>query len=250
MTAFDPASCPPSYETSEDGDHIRASWPALVTYTRSQQNPESGVFSEFSPLPGGLFLAGVGHIGDPSLRTRFREEVLAYALAGSNPSESLWTVLDTKHSLDNDSSACYVRFDPVDATLRIEGYGSEISTIRLVSTAEALIPAGFETQSLRVGLLTLYPGEALVLIAHPNASPDQVSAAIREVLRREWVNLRDMEDVSGLWLALDATLGPTACLLFHHLPSRVGADEHHGSRRFEPCTPGRATTPAELEILD
>jgi len=120
MTYLDPTSLLPQYETDGPSDQLRACWPGLVAVARTKEAAKRDVFHELSPLPGGFFLAGVGATCQDA---RIRDEVFAHLSAGTDLKEALQIVMRSDASCGNGASACYVHFDPIEATLRVEGWG-------------------------------------------------------------------------------------------------------------------------------
>src|SRR5580693_2125848 len=125
MTYLDPTSLLPQYETEGHNDQLRACWPGLYAVAGTKA-AKHDVFHELSPLPGGFFLAGVGEANQPS---HIREKVFAHVSAGTDLKEALRIALRSDVSRGIGASACYVHFDPLEATLRIEGLGPHVSAI-------------------------------------------------------------------------------------------------------------------------
>lgn len=225
MTYLDPNSLLPRYEADGDTDQLRACWPGLVAVAKSNWAAKHDVFHELSPLPGGFFLAGVGEAGDGS---HLREEVLAHLVAGADLREALRTALrsDLTHSLR--TSACYVHFDPLEATVRIESAGPHVSAIHVTAGSGRLLRTAAELERATPMTLALRPGEALALIAHPRAWAKHVLAAIHHALPEDGVTLTE-DDVQALCAVLDDIAGPSARFLLYRQDA-VGSSERGGHK--------------------
>ena len=242
MTYLDPNSLLPQYETDSDSDQLRACWPGLVAVARTQSAAKRDVFHELSPLPGGFFLAAVGEASDGS---HLREEVLAHLLAGADLKEALR--VDPICVLG--ASACYVHFDPLETTMRIESAGPHVSAIYLTAGSGRRLRTTTEFGGTPL-TLALRPGEALVLIAHPRAWEKHVLSAVHHALPEDAVSLTE-DDVQGLCAVLDDIAGPSARLLFYrHDPAGTS---HGGGRKDSLMPAGEANpiwTSEDLESLD
>lgn len=228
MTPHDPTLLLPRYETDRSGDELRACWPGLAVAAIREGRPTPGVFHELAPLPGGFFVAGVGHVDDGS---SFREEVLAHVLAGADLQDALRNAPLTPQ---NETSACYVRFDPLDATFRIECLGSHVSALHVTADSERVLGRSVDTRRRTPTLLTLRAGESLVLVAHPQVSDEDVLAVARATLSSTDCRLGGLE-MRPAAADLAAGLGPSAILWF----SRTDASSptHSGSA----CNPTAGT---------
>lgn len=242
MTPHDPTLLLPRYETDGAGGELRACWPGLAVAAIRQGTPTPGVFHELAPLPGGFFIAGVGNVDD---RSSFREEVLAHVLAGTD----LYDALRSAHlASQNETSACYVRFDPLDATFRIECLGPHVSALHLTADSERILGESTDTRRGAQTVVTLRAGEALVLVAHPRARDEDVPAA-RATLSSSDCLLRGLK-LRQAPAGLAAGFGPSAILWF----SRTDATSptHSGGE----CPPLSAVgldatwSTADLEFFD
>ncbi len=224
MTYLDPTSLLPQYEKDSHSDQLRACWPGLVAVARSKGAAKHDVFHELSPLPGGFFLAGVGEASDV---THIREEVLAHVSAGTDFKEALRIALRIDFGCAIGASACYVHFDPLEATLRIEGVGQHTSAVYLTAGSGLLLRPTTDIKNGSPTTLTLRPGEVLALIAHPRTWEKHVLSAIHQALPEDWAILTE-RDIQGLYAVLDAIPGPSAILLLYRhdgaaAPPRVAA---------------------------
>jgi hypothetical protein len=244
MTFLDPYFLLPHYET-EDKGQLRACWPGLVAVARTEETTKDAVFHELSPLPGGFFMGGVGYV---SHGPQFREEVQGLVCAGADLQEALRLALSTVPDPDGRASACYVHFDPVEATLRVESEGAHVSAVRLPAGSGQLL--GSSATPTAPTVLALRPGEALVLIAHPRAWDKHVLSAIHRALPED-VGSLDEEDVQALCGVVDALPGPTARLLLYRSD---GAGTPNAGGREDQLLPAGELDPhwtvEDLEFLD
>jgi hypothetical protein len=211
MTSLAPISLLPHYENDADNDQLRARWPGLVAVARTPRaTADRRIFHELSPLPGGFFLGGVGHVDDGS---RFREQVLAHVTAGADLEEALRTSLRSVRVFHPSASACYARFDPIEATLRMQGIGPSVSAVHITAGTGTLLPKSTGTSGTPV-TLALRSGEALALIAHPRAWNKHVLAAIHQALPEDFVDMTE-GTLRHLDAALDAISGPSVRLLLY-----------------------------------
>jgi hypothetical protein len=169
-----------------------------------------GAFHELSPLPGGFFLGGVGCVDDGS---RLREQVLAHVSAGTDLEEALRTAFRSSSTMSHNASACYARFDPLEATFRIEGVGPHVSVAHLTAGWGRLLPKSLETGGGPI-TVALRPGEALALVAHPRAWDKHVLAAVVQALPEDFVAMTEAQ-FQQLSADLDAIPGPSARLLLY-----------------------------------
>jgi hypothetical protein len=247
MTYLDPNLPLPEYETDSYGDQLRACWPGLLAVARTQRATTHDVFHELSPLPGGCFLAGVGETSD---RLHLREEVLAHLTAGADLKEALRTALqsDTTHGLG--ASACYVHFDPLEVTMRIESAGPHVSAIYLAAGSPRRLRTATELECGAPMTLVLRPGEAVALIAHPRAWDKHVLAAIHHALPEDAVTLTEA-DVQELCAVLDDIAGPSARFLLYR--QNAAGTPDGGGRKDSLMPAGEMNpvwTPEDLEFLD
>jgi hypothetical protein len=211
MTFLDPTTLLPRYENDAGSDQMRACWPGLVAVARTPSvAAKCGAFHELSPLPGGFFLGGVGCVDDGS---RFREQVLAHLSAGTDLEEALCTAVRSPSTMSLSASACYARFDPLEATFRIEGVGPHVSAAHLTAGRGRLLPKSFEDGGGPV-TVALRPGEALALVAHPRAWDKHVLAAVIQALPEDFVAMTEVQ-FEHLSAVLDAIPGPSARLLLY-----------------------------------
>jgi len=178
--------CDPEYESPVDGCEIQVRWPELVaTACSSSLTSEFPVFYECAPLPGGLFLAGVGYVkpGPGSVWDRsLRETVLARMVAGHDLAESVRTsALEFRLDL-NDASVCYAVVDPSHGRVQWCQCGAQTSILHIVggvaSPARRALGRGEAP-----GSLALRPGEALLIVAHPRAWDKYLLGAVDQNLR-------------------------------------------------------------------
>jgi hypothetical protein len=111
-------------------------------------------------------------------------------------------------------SASYVHFDPLEATLRIESFGQQVSAVHLIAGSARLLRPTLESERSAPITLALRPGEALALVAHSQAWGKHVLSAIHRALPNDSAILTD-EIVRELSAALDAIPGPSARLLLY-----------------------------------
>jgi hypothetical protein len=215
MTYLDPNSLLPQYET--DSAELRACWPGLVAVARTKWSAKHDVFHELSPLPGGFFLAGVGETTGVS---DLREQVLAHLVAGASLKEAVRIAL---RSDPIGASACYVHFDPLEATMRIESAGPHVSAISFTSGTGTLLRTATRFESATPVTLALRPGDALALIAHPRAWENHVLSAVHHALPEDAVPLTEL-DVQELCAVLDDVAGPSARLLLYRQDTAGTAD--------------------------
>jgi hypothetical protein len=225
MTYLDPTSLLPHYETEGPSDQLRACWPGLVAVARTKGAAKHDVFHELSPLPGGFFLAGVG---ETNRDAHFREEIFAHVSAGTDLKEALRIAMRSDVSCGNGASACYVHFDPIEATLRIEGMGPHVSAIHLTTGSGLILRPTTEIEHGRPMTIALRPGEALALIAHPRIWDKHVLSAIHQVLPHDSIILTEGE-IQGLCAVLDALPDPVSRLLLH-CQDGAGAPKSGGSK--------------------
>jgi hypothetical protein len=245
MTYLDPNSLLPQYET--DSDELRACWPDLVAVARTRWGALHAVFHELSPQPGGFFLAGVGESSDGS---HLRDEVLAHLVAGADLKEALQIALRSEPHRTLGASACYVHFDPLEATMRIECAGPHVSAIYLTAGSGTLLRTATESESGIPMRLALRPGEALALIVHPRAWQKHVLSAIHHALPENTVTLTE-DDVQHLCAVLDDIAGPSARLLLYRQDA-AGTPDGGGSK--DSLMPAGEMSPIwtheDLEFLD
>jgi hypothetical protein len=245
MTYLDPNPLLPQYETNND--ELRACWPGLVAIARTKSSAKHDVFHELSPLPGGFFLAGVGEATDGS---DLREKVLAHLMAGADLKEALRIALRSDATCALRASACYVHFDPLEATMRIESAGQHVSAIYFISGSGGLLRTGTRFESGTPVTLALRPGEALALIAHPRAWEKHVLSAVHHALPEDGVTLTEAE-LQDLCAVLDDVAGPSARLLLYRQDAAGTSD---GGRRKDSLVPAGELdpiwTPEDFEFLD
>ena len=225
MTYLDPTSLLPQYQTEGPSDQLRACWPGLVAVARTKGAAKYNVFHELSPLPGGFFLGGVG---ETNRDAHFREEVVAHVSAGTELKEALRVAMRSDVRGGNGASACYVHFDPIEATLRIEGMGPHVTAIHLTAGSALILRLTTEIKHGRPTTFALRPGEALALIAHPRIWEKYVLSAIHQVLPDDSIILTE-DDIQGLCAVLDALPDPVSRLLLHRQDG-AGAPQSGGSR--------------------
>jgi hypothetical protein len=247
MTYLDPSSVIPQYETDRESDQLRACWPGLVAVARTRKVAKRDVFHELSPLPGGFFLAGVG---EGNRLSHVREEVLAHVGAGADLKEALRIALGGDSSCGIASSACYAHFDPLEATIRIEGVRQRTSAIHLTAGSGLLLRPFSEIRNWRPMTITLRPGEALALIAHPRAWDKHVLSAIHQALPEDSGTLTESE-LQVLCAALDALPDPMSRLVLYR---QDGAGTPHSGGSKDSLMPAGKLdplwTPDDLEFLD
>jgi hypothetical protein len=183
MTLIDPISQLPEYEIPEDGCGVQARWPELVVAARrSASNSEHSGFFEFAPLPGGCYLAGVGHertgSGKPCM---VREQILGQVIAGTDFCESVRNALGES----DDGEVGYVQFDPAGDTLELCGFGPSVSAVHVTAGVARLLHVGLEVAGDSPQPFTLHSGEALVLVAHPRVWTRHLLAAVDHLLSRD-----------------------------------------------------------------
>jgi hypothetical protein len=247
MTYIDPTSLLPQYETDCGSNQLRAYWPGLVAVARTKQAAKHNVFHELTRLPGGFFLAGVGETNHLS---PIREEVLAHVSAGADLKEAMRTALGSDSSCVVGPSACYAHFDPLEATLRIEGVGQHVSAIHLTAGSGLLLRPQTESPNGRPITIALRPGEALALIAHPRSWDKHVLSAIHRALPDDSIILSEGE-IQGLCAELDALPDPVSRLLLYRQDG-AGAPKSGGSE--DSLMPAGDTdrfwTPEDQELLN
>jgi hypothetical protein len=247
MTYLDPTSLQPQYEIEGHNDLLRACWPGLVAVARTKEAEKHAVFHELSPLPGGFFLAGVGEANHQS---PIREELLAHVCAGTDLKESLRIALRSDVRCGLGASACYAHFDPLEATLRIEGLGPNVSAIHLTAGSGLLLRPTTEIQNGRPMTIVLRPGDALALIAHPRAWGKHVLSAVHQALPEDSVTLTERE-IQGLCAVLDAVPSPLARLVLYR-QAEAGASNSAGSKNslLPAGDMGPYWTPRDLDFLN
>jgi hypothetical protein len=247
MTYLDPTSLLPYYETEGPTDQLRACWPGLVAVARTRGAAKHVVFHELSPLPGGFFVAGVGETNQDA---HIRERVLAHVSAGTDLKEALRIALGRDSGCGVGSSACYAHFDPLEATIRIEGVGQQASAIHLTAGSGLLLRPSAESPNGRPMTITLRPGEALALIAHPRAWDKHVLSAIHQALPEDSVILTEGE-LQGMCAVLDALPDPVSRLLLYR---QDGAGTPHPGGSKDSLMPAGALDPLwttdDLDFLD
>jgi hypothetical protein len=183
MTLLDPISQLPEYESPEDGCGVQARWPELFVAARhSASNSEHGGFFDFAPLPGGSYLAGVGHertgSGEP---WAVRERILGQVIAGGDLGESVRNALGGS----DDSEVGYVQFDPAGDTLELCAFGPNVSAVHVTADVARLLHVGLEFTGDSPQPFKLRPGEALVLVAHPRVWARHLLATVDHLLSRD-----------------------------------------------------------------
>jgi len=248
MTYLDPNSLLPQYDTDNDNDQLRACWPGLVAVARTKSAPKHGVSYELSPLPGGFFLAGVA---EASAGLNLREEVQAHLVAGADLKEAMRVAFRSDTDCTFGGSACYVHFDPLEATMRIESAGRQhVSAIYFTAGSGSLLRTAVQRDGGTPVTLALRPGEALALIAHPRVWDKHVLSAVHRALPEDAVTLTEV-DVQNLCTALDDIAGPSARLLLYR---QDGAGTTYGGGRKDSLMPAGELNPIwtreDLEFLD
>jgi hypothetical protein len=245
MTYLDPNSLLPQYETDSDG--LRACWPGLVALARTKRSARHDVFHELSPLPGGFFLAGVGEATNAS---DLREEVLAHLVAGADLKEAVRAAHRSDPTSALGASACYVHFDPLEATMRIEGAGPHVSAIHFIAGSGSLLQTAEQFEGGTAVTLALRPGEALALLAHPRTWEKDVLSAVHHALPKDGITLTEA-DVQDLCAALDDVADPSARLLLYRQEA-AGTSDEGGRKDF--LMPAGDMNPVwtreDLEFLD
>ncbi len=245
MTYLDPNSLLPQYET--DSDELRAYWPGLVALARTKWSAKHDVFHELSPLPGGFFLAGVGEAPDGS---DLREEVLAHLVAGADLKEAVRIALRFDPTFARGASACYVHFDPLEATMRIESAGPHVSAIYFTAGSGSLLRTAMQLEGGIPVTLALRPGEALALIAHPRDWEKHVLSAVHHALPEDADTLTEA-DLRDLCAVLDDVAGPSARLLLYRQDGAGTSDEGGRKDSLMPaCDMNPIWTREDLEFLD
>ena len=209
---------------------MQARWPGLVAAARSS-SPSSTrrTFYEFAPLPGGLFLAGVGHepgaVDEPS---SLREQILGHLEAGQDLGESMRNVSRTWGREDQQHGICYALFDPDQATLRMCGSGLQISAVHTTIDSTRLVRFGMETARAAVSPFVLRPGEALLLVAHPRAWDKCVLPVVDRSTAKGLDDL-GRHDVLGLLGRIEILLqsGGSASVVIYRMPQEPDAVHLH-----------------------
>ena len=245
MTYLDPNSLLPLYET--DSDELRACWPGLVAVARAKCSTKHDVFHELSPLPGGFFLAGVG---EATYGSDLREEILAHLVAGADLKEAVQIAIRSDATSALGASVCYVHFDPLEATMRIESAGPHVSAIYFTAGSGSLLRTATHFEGGTPVTLALRPGELLALIAHPRAWEKHVLSAVHHALPENAHTLTEA-DVQDLCAVLDNVAGPSARLLLYRQDGAGTSDE--GGRKDSLMPAGEMNpiwTREDLEFLD
>lgn len=234
MTYLDPNAMVPQYEA--DRDELRACWPDLVAVATTPRAAQYAVFHELSPLPGGFFLAGVGEAVE---RPHLRDELLAHVTAGADLKEALRMALGGEATQSLGASACYVHFDPLEATLRIESAGPHVSAIYLTAGASTLLRTATESDGGTPTTLVLRPGEALALLARPRAWEKHVLSAVHRALPNDTISFTDA-NVRDLCAVLEDVEGPSAMLVLYR---RDAAGTTEGGGRGDSLMPAGEMSP-------
>jgi hypothetical protein len=181
--------------------------------------------------------------------SRFREQVLAHVSAGADLEEALGTAFRSPSAMSHGASACYARFDPLEATFRIEGVGPHVSAVHLTAGRGTLLPKSVEAGGAPI-TAALRPGEALALIAHPRAWDKHVLAALHRALPEEFVSMTEGQ-FQHLSRVLDSIPGPSARLLLYR-SDQAGASTMGGTQDLLMPTGelNASWTDADLEFMD
>lgn len=247
MTYLDPNSFVPQYHLEDRSDRLRACWPGLVAIARTERATKDDVFHELAPLPGGFFVAGAGEARAASL---VRSDVMAHLVAGTDLKEALWRGLGIDRSDALDASACYTSFDPVEATFRLEGVGSHLTAVHFTTCSIRLLHTSTEREGGTTTLLTLRPGEALALIAHPRAWSKQVLSAMHGAWFDD-AGPSTPHDLDILSAAVDEVAGPSASVLLLRQDAAGTPDGDGGDASLTPTTATSPPwTPEDAEFLE
>ena len=227
---------------------MQARWPGLVAVARSSSpTSERRTFYEFAPLPGGLFLAGVGHEPGGSDELSFlREQILARLEAGHDLGESVRNASRKSSRKDQLYGICYALFDPDLATLQMSWSGMQSSAIHVTANSTRLVRLGAETvQGSTASRLVLRPGEAVLLVAHPRAWDKHLLPVVDQSVVKDVDDL-GQHDVLGLCGSIETLLqeGGSASLVIYRMPPDPDAVHLHDR------PPGAAGFSRTLEDLD
>jgi hypothetical protein len=204
----------PEYERPRDGCEIQVRWSDWFATARSSSlTTETPVFYEFSPLPGGLFLIGVGstttRAGDPP--DSIREEILGRMLAGQSLGESVHTSLNESGHRWSRSSMYYAVVEPFGGLVDICGQGIDVSALYITGGVARLLNADspWRTSS------PLRDGDSLLLVAHPGRWSRYVLGAVERTLldRKDHLGERDALSLCGQMR--DLLPGDSASVLLH-----------------------------------
>jgi hypothetical protein len=210
----------PEYERPRDGCKIQVRWSDLVATARSSSaTPDAPIFYEFSPLPGGLFLLGVG-----STTTRavdppdsIREAILGRMLAGQSLGESVHTSVGESGHRSSHSSVYYAIVEPFRGLVDICGQGIEVSALHITGGVARLLTADSPWQTSS----PLRDGDSLLLVAHPGRQSRYVLGAVDRTLvdRKDHLGERDALDLCGQMRNL--LPGDSASVLLHYNESET-----------------------------
>ena len=241
MTLLDPISQLPEYDIPEDGCGVQARWPDLVVAARrSASNSGHRAFFEFAPLPGGSYLAGVGHEQASSgEQCMVREQILGQLIAGSDLGESVRNALRES----DDTEVGYVQFHPAGDTLKLCGFGSTVSALHVSTGLARLLHVGLEVSGDSPQPFSLRPGEALVLVAHPRVWARHLLAAVDHLLSED-LDGHARSDALELCRRLETLLSEAG--LSSMVIYRSGSTTAHPSD----CPQGHKDPPAAFEEID
>jgi hypothetical protein len=176
----------PDYEQPAEGCELQARWPGLVGAARSSSiASDLPVFYEWAPLPGGLFLIGVGHAGMSTHRDErsLRETILARMLAGCALDESVQRAFVETGAEGSDASVCYALVDPAQADMSVVGHGPRATLIHVVGGGAGVFRPLTPSTGSRI---ELRDGDGVLLVAHTSLWGRHIHGVIdRSLLERE-----------------------------------------------------------------
>jgi hypothetical protein len=236
MTLLDPLSQLPEFETPRDACEMQARWPGLVVAARcSSSISEHRGFFEFAPLPGGSFLAGVGHERAGSCNPwSIRERILGQMLAGCDLGESLRNA----RSESDPSEVGYALFEPAGATLELCGFGPSVSAVHVTAGSARLVHVGLEIGCDTSRPFNLGPREAVVLVAHPRIWCRHLLGAVDHLLSRDFDGFSDSDAFSlcGRLEALLAARGISSVVVYRSAPTAGHPLEYPQGHEGPPAT--------------
>ena len=224
MKTLTPIFHDPEYERPQHGCEIQARWPDLVATARSSSlTSEVPVFYEFASLPGGYFLSGVCYWkarGDMQPDHSLREAILGRMIAGYGLSESIRGSIEECGCDSRVTSVRYALVDPSTARVALCGYGGHTSAFHIVNGITRPLDPPWQSGHAAPRHLTLAPGDALLLAAHPGSWNKFALCTVDRALDAGRDRLSEHEALQLCVRAQDAVVGDSASVVLY----RSGSD--------------------------
>jgi len=224
MKTLTPIFHDPEYERPHPGCEIQARWPDLVATARSSSlTSEIPVFYEFASLPGGFFLSGVGYRkARPEIQPdhSLREAILGRMIAGYGLSESIRGSIEECGCDSGDASIRYAVVDPSTARVELCGYGVHTSALHIANGITRPLGLPWKSGQAIPRHVTMYPGDALLLAAHPGTWNKFALCTVDQALDADGERLSEHEALHLCVRAQEATVGDSASVVLY----RSGTD--------------------------